>query len=125
MTQAVYTIEECRLSVEEIRMETDTACRKVRDRCTQAISTLGRECLEQPEGATHSESRALIEEKCKDDEMDFRADDSVLQKVKLGWGYPPAYRDTTVQKVQGGSGATSRTTFSMCIVIEVITEGQI
>ena len=122
MTQAVQTIEECGLSVEAIR-KGETWVRVAegaRDRYTQVIATLGRECREWPEGATHAEIQALIEENCGEDEVIFYTDGSVQRGIRSGWGYTAAYRGTTVQEA---SGATGLTTSSMCMEIKAITEG--
>ena len=42
-----------------------------RDRYTQVIATLIRECLEWPDGATRAEIKALIEKSCGEDEIIF------------------------------------------------------
>ena len=122
MTQAVKTIEECGLSVEAIRKGKTwiQVAEGVRDRFTQVIATLGRECREWPEGATHAEIQALIEENCGDDEIVFFTDGSVQRGIKSGWGYTATYQGTTVQEA---SGATGLTTSSMCMEVKAITEG--
>ena len=84
------------------------------------IATLGRECREWPEGATHAEIQALIEENCGDDEIVFFTDGSVQRGIKSGWGYTATYQGTTVQEA---SGATGLTTSSMCMEVKAITEG--
>ena len=121
MTQAVQ-IEECGHSVEAIRKgETWVQIAEgARDRYTQVIATLGRECREWPEGATHAEIQALIEENCVEDEIIFYTDGSVQRGIKSGWGYTAAYQGMTVQEA---SGATGLTTSSMCMEIKAITEG--
>lgn len=121
MTQAVQTIEECGLSVEAIR-KGRTWIRldeEVRDRYTQVIATLGRECREWAEGATHAEIQTLIEENCREDEIIIFTDGSVQRGIKSGWGYTAARRGMTVREA---SGATGLTTSSMCMEIKAITE---
>ena len=51
---------------------------------TKVVATLGRECREWPEGATHSEIQALIEENCREDEMIVYTDGSTRNQVRLG-----------------------------------------
>ena len=122
MTQAVQTIEECILSVEAIRKGKtwiQMAEGVPRDRYTQVIATLGRECREWPEGATHAEIQALIEENCEEDEIIFYTDGSVQRGIKSGWGYTAAHRGATVKEA---SGATGLTTSSMCMEIKAISE---
>ena len=64
--------------------------------------------------------QALIKKNCREDEKVFLTYGSVLQQIKLRWGNTAAYLGTAVQ---GASEATCLTTFSMCMDIEVITEG--
>ena len=92
MTQAVLTIEECGLTIEAIRRG-ETWVRladTVKDRYTQVIATLGRECREWPEGLTDAAIQSLIEENCRPDEIIIYTDGSVLRGERSGWAYSAA-----------------------------------
>ena len=121
MTQAARTIEECGLSVEAImRGEAWVAVAdKSRASFTKVVATLGRECREWPEGATHSEIQALIEENCREDEMIVYTDGSVQRGTKSGWAFTASRQGVTKQE---SAGATGLTTSSMCMEVKAITE---
>jgi len=121
MTQAVETIEECGLSVDAIlRGEAWVAIAgDDRKRYTKVVATLGRECREWPEGATHAEIQTLIEEHCREDELIVYTDGSVQRGTKSGWAFTASRQGVT--KLEG-AGATELTTSSMCMEVKAITE---
>ena len=121
MTQAVRTIESCGLTVEAIRRGQAwiRLADAVKDRFTQVIATLGRECREWPEAQTNAAIQCLIEDNCRPDEVIIYTDGSVLRGERSGWGFSAARHYITLKE---GSGATNLTTSSMCVEIKAITE---
>ena len=121
MTQAVRTIESCGLTVEAIRRGQAwiRLADAVKDRFTQVIATLGRECREWPEAQTNAAIQCLIEDNCRPDEVIIYTDGSVLRGERSGWGFSASRHYITLKE---GSGATNLTTSSMCVEIKAITE---
>ena len=78
----------------------------VKDRYTQGIATLGRECREWPECLTDAAIHSLIEENCRPDEIIIYTDGSVLRGEQSGWAYNAARHYITIHE---GSGATNLT----------------
>jgi len=119
MSQAAQLIEEC-CPVGAIRRGRSWI--RVSDEAemyTRVIATLGRECREWPEGATHAEIETLIEVNCKPDDVTVFTDGSVQRGLRSGWAFTAR---TGGQCVQERSGATTRTTSSMCMEVKAITE---
>ena len=91
----------------------------VKDRFTQVIAILGRECCEWPEAETNAAIQCLIKDNCRPDEVIIYMDGSVLRGERFGWGFSASSHYITLKE---GSRATNLTTSSMCVEIKAITE---
>ena len=84
-----------------------TACGQGERQIHPGDATLGRECREWPEGATHAEIQTLIEENCREDETIIFTDGSVQRGIKSGWAYAASCQGVTIQEESGATGLTT------------------
>ena len=118
MTQAQGTVSQC-CPIKDIRRGRNWVSAFDRGQFTTVVATLNRECREWPANAADAEIRATIEEVSQPGDVIIYTDGSVQRGLRSGWAFSASANG---QIMQEESGAYERTTSSMGMEVQAITQ---